>query len=170
MKGRPEASEAAEYYFKYIGRVTSDDVLGVLAEQARSVPAFLRGIGEDRSLHRYAEGKWTVREVLAHVSDCERAFQGRAWWFARGQQGAFPSFDPDSCAVNGRANDLAWARHVDEFEAVRASTLALFRGLPEEAWQRTGTASGNLFSVRALAYITAGHLDHHLAIVREKYL
>ena len=170
MKGRPGEGEAAEYYLRYIGRVAGDDVLGVLDEQAARVPAFLRGIAEDTSLHRYAEGKWTLREVLAHVNDCERVFTGRAWWFARGQQGALSSFDPDSCAANGRANDLAWARHVEEFEAVRASTLAFFRGLPAEAWTRTGTASGNPFSVRALAFITAGHLEHHLALVREKYL
>ncbi len=170
MKGRPGADEAAEYYQKYIGRVAGDEVLGVLAEQASRVPAFLRGIGEEKSLHRYAEGKWTLREVLGHVNDCERVFTGRAWWFARAQQGALSSFDPDSCAAHGRANDLPWARHVEEFEAVRASTLAFFRGLPAEAWMRTGTASGNPFSVRALAFITAGHLDHHLALVRDKYL
>lgn len=170
MTGRPAAGEAPEYYFKYIARVTSDDVLGVLAEQARSAPAFLRGIGDERSLHRYAEGKWTLREVLGHVNDCERVFTARAWWFARGQEAALSSFDPDSCAANGGANDLPWARHVEELEAVRASTLAFFRGLPEAAWMRTGTASGNPFTVRALAFITAGHVDHHLAIVREKYL
>ena len=127
MKGRPAADEAAEYYFRYIGRVAGDDALSVLEEQARRVPAFLRGIGEDTSLHSYAEGKWTLRAVLGHVNDSERVFQGRAWWFARGQAGALSSFDPDSCALVARADDLAWARHVDEFEAVRASTLALSR-------------------------------------------
>ena len=170
MRGRPAAGEHAAYYSQYIDRVAGDDVLSVLAEQARGVPAFLRAIGETASLHRYAEGKWSVREVVGHVNDAERVFQGRAWWFARAQKGPLSSFDPDSCARSARAHETPWAALVDEFEAVRASTLAFFRALDEEAWTRTGTASDNPFSVRALAYICAGHVAHHLEIVRDRYL
>src|SRR4029450_7765113 len=161
MIGPPQRDEAAPYYFRYIDRIPSPDVLGVLAGQLEETPPFLRGFSEEQSLHRYAPGKWSAREVLSHVNDAERLCAFRAFWCARGFDSPLPSFDQDSSAVAAKPDDVAWERHVEEFEAGRRGTLALFENFPEEAWSRRGIASDNPFSVRALAYITAGHLAHH---------
>ncbi|MFN2384900.1 MAG: DinB family protein [Thermoanaerobaculia bacterium] len=170
MIGRPGRDEAAEYYFRYIDRIEGDDILGALEGQLPDTLRFLRKISEEQSLHRYEPGKWSVRQVLNHVNDCERVFAARAFWFARGFDSPLPSFDQNVSATAAGAHDVAWARHVEEFEGIRRGTLSLFRNLPEEAWTRAGTASGYLFSVRALAYITGGHVAHHRALLRERYL
>jgi len=131
---------------------------------------FLSEISEEQSLHRYAPEKWSMRELLGHVNDTERVFMFRALWFARGFQDPLPSFDQDIGFQAAGSDKVSWASHVDEFRAVRSSTLAFFRNLPSDAWLRSGIASDNSVTVRALAYITAGHVSHHLAILRERYL
>ena len=170
--GFPEPAEAAPYYFTYINRIdrSQSDVVGVLASQLDEILPLLSGLSEEKSLHRYAPEKWSFREVLSHVNDCERLFTFRALWFARGFDSALPSFDEKTAAATAQADDIPWARHVEEFRAVRSATLALFRNLPAEAWTRSGTASGFPFTVNALAYIAAGHVAHHAAILRERYL
>jgi uncharacterized damage-inducible protein DinB len=168
--GLPQRDEAAPYYFKYIDRIASGDIVGVLDSQLDESLAFLRGISEDRSLHRYAPEKWSVRQVLSHVNDTERLFVSRALWFARGFESPLPSFDQKVSAEAAGADRVPWARHVEEFRAVRLATLAFFRNLPAEAWVRRGIASDNPFSVRALAYIAAGHLVHHVGVLRERYV
>lgn len=170
MRGRPEPSEAAPYYFNYIDRISSDDIVGVIETQLKDALGSLRDISEEKSLHRYAPDKWTMREVLNHVSDVERIFQHRALWFARGFTDPLPSFDEKTAAAAAGANQISWARHVGEFENVRRGTLDLLRNLPAEAWTRSGIASEKPFTVRALAYIIAGHLAHHMAILKERYL
>lgn len=171
MIGRPEASEAGEWVFThYIGRVAGENILQALEAQRDEALALLGGIGEEGSLHRYAPEKWTLREVLNHVSDTERAFTYRAMWFARGFTTPLESFDQELSVPQAQANRCSWASLVEEFAVVRAATLALFRNMPEEAWQRAGVAGGSRITVRALAYLAAGHVDHHLAIVRERYL
>ena len=170
MNGRPQRNEAAEYYFRYIDRINSDDILGVLDTQLGEILRFLRGISEERSLHRYATGKWSVRQVLNHVNDCERVFAGRAFWFARGFDTPLPSFDENVSAAAADAHGIPWANHVEDFEVIRRSTLSLFRNLPADAWMRSGTASGYPFTVRALAYIAGGHVAHHRAMLEERYL
>ena len=170
MIGPPQRDEAAPYYFRYIDRVPSPDVVSVLARQLEEGPPFLRGFSEEQSLLRYAPGKWSAREVLSHVNDAERIFAFRALWFARGFDTPLPSFDQDTSVVAAKPDAVDWARHVEEFESIRRATLAMFVNLPEDAWSRRGVASDNPFSVRALAYITAGHLAHHLAILRERYV
>ena len=169
VMGRPGPDEAAPYYQSYIGRVPSDDVLGVLEAQSQETPAFLETITEQRSLHRYGPDKWSIREVWSHVNDTERLILFRALWFARGFDSPLPSFDQKTCAVAARADERSWASHVEEFRAVRLATLAFLRELPAEAWTRTGIASDNRFSVRALVYILAGHVVHHAAVLREHY-
>lgn len=168
--GRPMSDEAAPYYFKYIDRVKEEDVLSVLESQLGETAAFFSGITEEKSLHRYAPGKWSIRQVLNHVNDSERVFAMRALWFARGFETPLPSFEQDIAVSNSHADKVPWAAHVDEFRQVRRATVALFRNLPAEAWGKTGIASDNVFTVRALAYIIAGHLPHHLAVLRERYL
>lgn len=170
MTGTPQRTEAAPYYFTYIDRIASPDVLSVLESQLKPTLQFLRTISEDKSLSRYAPGKWTIRQVMGHVNDAERMFVFRAMWFARGFESPLPSFEQEIAVTGAQSDAVGWARHIEEFSEIRRATLSFFRNLPSEAWSRTGTASGNTFSVRALAYIAAGHLDHHLAIVRERYV
>jgi hypothetical protein len=167
---RPERNEAAEYYFTYIEKVRDGDIIRTLEAQGPETSALLRGISEEQSLHRYEPAKWTIREVMAHVNDTERVFVFRALWFARECEGALPSFDQNVAVPTAAANERSWRSHVDEFEQVRAATLAFFRNVPSNAWSRRGVASGYEFTVRALAFITAGHLAHHVKILRERYL
>ena len=107
--------------------------------------------------------------MLNHVNDAEQVFVFRALWFARGFDNPLPSFDQDTSAGTARADEFSWASHVVAFEGIRAATLGFFRNLPAEAWTRGGVASGNTVSVKALAYIVAGHLAHHRAILEERY-
>jgi hypothetical protein len=167
--GRPARDETAPYYFRYIDRVPGDDVLGVLAAQLEETIALFEGISEERSLLRYAPEKWSVRQVVNHVSDVERLFQFRALWFARGFDSPLPAFDQDKSADAAGADEVSWKAHVEEFRAVRGASLGLFRNLPATAWGRSGVASGYPFSVKACAFIVAGHLAHHDAILRERY-
>jgi hypothetical protein len=170
MSARPQPNEAASYYSIYIDRITSDDIVAVLATQLNETVAFLSDISEEQSLGRYAPDKWSMRELLGHVNDTERVSMFRALWFARGFQDPLPSFDQEIGFRAAESDQVSWANHVDEFRAIRLSTLAFFRNLPAEAWLRSGIASDNSVTVRALAYIVAGHVSHHLAILRERYL
>ena len=167
---RPNRDEAAEYYFRYIDQVPDGDVLAVLDAQRGDTLTLWRSIREDQAGHRYAATKWTVRQVAGHVNDTERLFVSRALWFARGFETPLPSFDQNVAIAAADFDSRPWASLVEEFNAVRASTLAFFRGLPSDAWDRRGTASGNPFSVRALAWLTAGHVIHHNTILRQRYL
>ncbi|MGH9366170.1 MAG: DinB family protein [Thermoanaerobaculia bacterium] len=169
MVGPPERDETAPYYHRYIDRVPGGDVVGVLAAQLDDTLALLRGISEERSFYRYAPEKWSIRQVMGHVNDTERVFLFRALWFARGFDSPLPSFDQNDCAGAARADEVPWAGHIEEFRGVRLATLAFFRNLPADAWTRRGVASGNPFTVRALAYIVAGHLAHHVALLQERY-
>jgi hypothetical protein len=166
---RPSHDEAAEYYFKYIDLVEDGHICTILDAQRTETIAFLRGIPEGHSRHRYAADKWSVRDVVGHVNDCERMFAFRAFWFARGLDSPLPSFDQEVAASHGGADDRPLASHIEEFAAVRSATLALFSQLPPEAWLRRGIASDNPFTVRALAYLAAGHVIHHVGILGARY-
>jgi DinB superfamily len=170
MSARPQPDEAAEYYFRYINRVTGNDIMHVLRAQLDEMLPLLRGISEERSLFRYAPDKWSIRELWSHVNDAERLFVFRALWFARGHSSEMPSFEQEIAVAAARADQVSWARHVEEFHAVRMATLSFFSNLPEEAWAQSGVASGNPVTVRACAYIVAGHVAHHAAVLRDKYL
>jgi DinB superfamily len=166
----PDRTEAAEYYFTYIDKVGPGDICEILDTQRDETLSVLQGISEERSLHRYAPDKWSIREVLGHINDCERLFVFRAMWFARGFDSPLPSFDQNIAMSASGANARSWTSHVEEFRAARAATLAFFQNLPADAWSRRGIASDNPFTVRALAYIAAGHVTHHMSILRERYL
>src|SRR5919109_3381983 len=170
MSGRPQRDEAAPYYFTYIDKVPDGDIRTTLDRQTIETSAALHSISEEQSLHRYAPDKWSLRELLNHMNDTERLFVARAFWFARGFDTPLPSFDQHVAVRTANANDRPWASHVEEFRAVRAATLTFFKNLPVDAWLRRGVASDNTFTVRALAYLVAGHVVHHMAIVRDKYL
>ena len=168
--GRPQPDEALPYYFGYIDQAPGDDPVAALSAQLVTALELWRGISEEISLRRYAPGKWSLREVLNHLNDTERVVLGRAVWFARGFDSPLPSFEQEPCVAAAQADSVDWRDHVEEFEVVRRSTLAFFRNLPRAAWMRRGVASGSVFSVRALAFILAGHVAHHAAIVRRNYL
>ena len=170
MIGLPERTEAPPYYFKYIDRISNGDVLEELATQRDEALELFSGISEETSLHRYGPEKWSVRQVLNHVNDTERVFVFRALWFARGFDSPLPSFDQNVSSRTAGADEITWSRNVEEFDNVRRATLDFFRNLPADAWMKSGIASDNPFTVRALAFIAAGHLAHHMAILREKYL
>jgi hypothetical protein len=170
MIGRPEQTEAAAYYFTYIDQVAEDDIAVVIERQLDESMALFAGISEQTSKHRYAPDKWSIRQVLNHITDTERAFAFRALWFARGFDAPLPGYDQNIAAAGASADGIAWAAHVEEFRRVRLSTISLFANLPAEAWMRSGIASDNRFTVRAMAFIVAGHAAHHLRILRERYL
>lgn len=169
-KGRPDKTEAAAYYFTYIDKVPGEDILPVFSEQLETAGGLLASIDEEKSLFRYAAGKWSIREMLNHVNDAERLFAMRALWFARGYETPLASFDQETAVAHANADAVSWAAQVEEFRRGRLATISLFENLPAEAWMRAGIASDNRVTVRALAYIIAGHVEHHLRILRERYL
>ncbi|HMG36153.1 MAG TPA: DinB family protein [Blastocatellia bacterium] len=170
MIGYPERDEAAPYYFNVIDLITSDDIVSVLETQGRDWVKFLESISEEKSLHRYGPEKWSIRGVVSHLNDSERIMIFRAFWFARGLEGELPSYEPDICSASAHADERSWASHLDEFRSVRESTMRFLQSLPDEEWLRKGVASGNSFTVRSLAYVTAGHVEHHRRLIRERYL
>jgi hypothetical protein len=170
MNGRPQENEAASYYFAYIHQVPGDDVLGFLKTQLAGLETILSSISNEKSLYRYLPEKWSIRQLLNHVTDTERAFAFRALWFARGFSSPLPGYDQDIAAAGAEADRVSWADHIEEFKQVRLSTISLFENLPPVAWLRTGIASDNPFTVRALAFIIAGHVAHHTSVLRERYL
>ena len=166
----PDRTEAAEYYFTYINQVGAGDIRRILAAQADEAAAFFTAITEEQSRHRYAPDKWSIRQVLSHLNDGERVFSFRAFWFARGFDSPMPSFDQDAAIAFAGADERSWQSHVDEFRRIRAATVALVDQLADDAWARRGVASNQPVTVRALIYIVAGHVEHHLRILRERYL
>jgi hypothetical protein len=170
MIGRPEATEAAPYYFTYIDQAAGDDPVAMMEQQLDEASGLFAGISEEVSEHRYAAEKWSIRQVLNHLTDTERAFAFRALWFARGFEAPLPGYDQNIAAAGAGADRVAWATHVEEFRQVRLATISLFRNLPPEAWMRSGIASDNSFTVRAMAFIITGHVAHHVRILRERYL
>ena len=169
MIPRPAPTEYAPHYAGYVDRVPEGDVLAHLASQIAETRGLLRDLPPGRAVHRYATGKWSVAEVVGHVADAERIFAYRALRFARGDATPLASFDENAYVPAGSFDHRTVADLVDELTAVRHATLALLRGMPDAAFARTGVASGRSVTVRALAYIIAGHERHHVAILRERY-
>ena len=167
---RPQAHETAEYYFTYIDQAPGEDPVGLMQAQLDELLALCAGITEEQSQHRYAPDKWSIRQVLNHITDTERAFVFRVLWFARGFETPLPGYDQNIAAAGAEADRISWSAHVDDFRAVRESTLSLLQTLPEGAWDRKGIASERPFTVRALAYIIPGHVAHHVRILKERYL
>jgi hypothetical protein len=162
--------EASPYYFRYINLVPNENIVETLEIQLDSTLSFLNGISEDHSLYRYSTDKWSIRQVLNHVNDGERVFLYRALWFSRGCKEPLPGFEQDDFVAMAAADQVPWANLVNEFQTIRLASLSFFKNLPAEAWARTGVASDNPFTVRALAYIIAGHVEHHRGVIEQKYL
>jgi hypothetical protein len=166
---RPAADEHDPYYAKYIERAPEGDITDILAAQIGDTMRLLASIDESKALHRYAPGKWSVKEVIGHLIDAERVFGYRILRIARADATPLAGFDETAYVPAGGFDRRPLRSLLDEFAAVRASTVALLRGIDEEATRRRGTANGQVITPRALAYIIAGHERHHVALLKERY-
>jgi hypothetical protein len=166
---RPGAGEFAAWYEGYVALVPAGDICHVLREQGQQLLEVLRHVPESAADHAYAPGKWSIKEVVGHISDAERVFSYRALRIARADSTPLAGFDEQQWVPPARFGDRALAHLAAEFAAVRAASIALLDGLPEDAWTRSGTANGQQVSVRALAAIIAGHALHHQRILVERY-
>ncbi|WP_442604164.1 DinB family protein [Paenibacillus sp. KN14-4R] len=166
---RPASNEYAHYYDTYIKLVPEGDILAQLEQQIEKTAQILLATTAEQAYFRYEPGKWTTKEVMGHIGDVERVMSYRALRFSRGDQTHLPSMFEDDYVANGNFNDRSLESLVDELVTIRKSTIALYAGLADEAWSRTGTASNAIVSVRALAYIIAGHELHHLDILNHRY-
>lgn len=167
--GRPDPTEYAPYFERYISLVPREKILSVLEAQPAEVRRVLGGLPEPQAGHRYAEGKWSLREVVGHVIDAERVFGYRALCVARGDVTPLPGFDEKAYGRNSPHDAYPLAELLDEFDAVRQGHTLFFRHLRPEDWTRIGTANNLPVSPRALAYNMAGHLIHHLNGLRDNY-
>jgi hypothetical protein len=165
---RPASTEYAAYYGKYIDLVPEADVVAALAAQLDEVLPFLRSVPEAQGNVRHPPYTWSIKEVVGHLTDCERVFGYRALRFARGDATALPGFDETAYARAAESDRRPLADLVAEFEALRRSHVLFFRNLPDAAWSRSGEANGNRVTVRAAAYILVGHTRHHAAILRKR--
>jgi uncharacterized damage-inducible protein DinB len=166
----PDHSEYAPYYGQYISLVPGSDIAGALERQARETVALLAALTEEQANHRYAPEKWSVKEVVGHVTDTERIMSYRALRIARSDQTPIEGFEQDDYVRAALFGNRPLASLLEEFTAVRQATLRLFQSLEGEAWTRRGIASQRPFSVRALAWLIAGHELHHRKILQERYL
>jgi uncharacterized damage-inducible protein DinB len=167
---RPGPGEFKPYFGTYIDKVPDGDVVSVLEAGIGTTRKLLGSVSEERGGYRYAEGKWSLKEVIGHMSDTERIFTYRLLTFARGDAGPQPGFDETSYTPAQESDRVPLAWLLDEFVAVRAATLALLKVLPPEAWERKGVASEHPLSARASAWIIAGHEIHHRRVLEERYL
>lgn len=166
---RPAADEHIPYYAKYIALAPGDDGLDAMRTTGESLQRIVKGVSEKQALHRYAEGKWSVKEVLNHITDGERVFGYRALRFARADLTPLPGFDENAWLPFADSDRRPLSEIVEELRAVRAASVALFGSFDGEALTRRGEANGHPISVRALAWIIAGHSRHHETLLRERY-
>jgi len=167
---RPEPGEYGEWFERYVSRVPDGPILDTLGHQLHETRTLMQGLLPARVRHAYEPGKWTVAEVFGHVTDSERVFAYRTLAFARGETNELPGFDEQVYGANSPAAKMLFVDVIEDYTAVRKATISLLRGLQPEAWARGGVANGNPISVRALAWVIAGHERHHLGVLRERYL
>lgn len=168
--GRPDPSEYPSYSQIYIDTVQGGDILGAFSEQLESTLSLLANVDDQvASTFAYAPGKWTIKQVLGHIIDTERVFAYRALRISRNDSTPLPGFEQDDYVAFAGSNERSLAGLLDEFKAVRQSTMALFRNIPKDAWLRRGSANNFDVSVRGIAFQAAGHEAHHVKILREKY-
>lgn len=167
---RPQADECNAYFGGYVARVVEDDVIGLLEQQMAERRALLGGLDDGRALHRYAPGKWSLKEVLGHLLDCERVFAYRALSAARGDPAPLPGFEQDDWITTAHFDALPLGSLLDDLDDTRRATLALYRGFDEAALARRAMANGTPVTPRALVWILAGHERHHMDVIRQRYL
>jgi uncharacterized damage-inducible protein DinB len=167
---RPQADEYYDYYGRYIAKVPDGGLISLLREQAVETVTMLQDLTPQQANHAYAPGKWTVKEVVGHISDAERIFAYRALRIARNDPTPLTTFDENAYVANGNFSSRSLPDLLEELQVVRASTIHLAKSMDPETLSRRGTASGHAISVRALFYIIAGHERHHADLLRERYL
>ena len=167
---RPENTEYSDWYAGYVGSVQETDIISALEKQADDVKDFFAEISEEKGLYRYAEDKWTIKELLGHINDGERVFAYRALRFSRNDETALAGFDENPYVANSNFNERTLTDLVEEFVLLRQANMFIFRNLKESDWDNSGIASDAKVTLRALAYIMAGHIRHHLKILKERYL
>lgn len=167
---RPEKNEYDPYYERYVSLVEKDDIVGTLAAQPTQLQDLLTGLPEDKGAFAYADGKWSIKEVLSHLIDGERMFAYRLFRISRGDETPIEGFEQDGYIENAYANSRSFADLLEEFSLLRRANLMLVKNLTDEGWARIGTANNVKISARALIYIMAGHIEHHLGILKERYL
>ena len=171
VPGPPDPSEYAPGFQGYIDRAKSeDDIIAALTTQMDELRALVGGLDATTAGHRYAEGKWTIREVIGHVTDAERVFGYRAMCIARGETTSLPGFDENVYAANSPADARLLPDLLDEFADLRSAGVRMLRALTPESWTRGGTANGKPVTARAIAYVMLGHVRHHIAVLKERYL
>jgi hypothetical protein len=166
---RPEPDEAVPYYHRYIAKVSDQDLGDQLTHQLQDVEQLFDDVTDHLALARYAEGKWSIKEILGHLIDTERIFAYRLLRVARGDSTPIPGFDENDYVTAGRFDERPLPMLLAEFRAVRLSTSALIEGLPGDSWLHRGVANNQPISARALAFIIVGHTAHHLEVLRERY-
>ena len=169
MIERPAASEYAPFYAGYIASLPDGDILDILERQTSELRQLAAAAPADRETFRYGDGKWSVREVVGHMIDGERVFSYRTLRFSRGDQTPLPGFEENQYVAASTFDRRPLSSLIEELVLLRQANLALLRGLAPDDWTRTGTANGHSVSVRALAFIMAGHVRHHLDILRDRY-
>jgi hypothetical protein len=167
---RPKQGDYLSYQETYINTVEGNNILKVLNEQLKSIPEFLSSISDDKGGYSYSDGKWSIKEVIEHIIDTERIFAYRALCIARGEQQILPGFDQDEYVKGANSNDRKLSALIEEFCKVRDANLSLFRSFEEEDTDKKGRVHDYQITVNAILYIIAGHANHHLAILKERYL
>ena len=167
---RPNESEYAPYYQGYVDQVSENDIMAVLRGELDELDVLLSRVPAEKEKYAYADGKWTIREIIGHLIDGERVFGYRALCIARGEKQNLPGFDQNDYMLTAPYNHIELEDLLSELRLVRLSNIAMFRSLDEEAWNRVGTANGNEITLRALAFIMGGHVRHHMNVLKERYL
>lgn len=167
---KPSPTSYPGYFQKYIDQVPEQELFTAFDKQLPVIGSFLSALTEERSAHTYAEGKWTIKELLQHITDSERIFNYRALCFARGEKVSLPGFEENDYAAHSNANSRTWQSLVDELLAVRHSTTLLYRSFTPDALSASGTANNNAITVASMGFITLGHFYHHKKVMEERYL
>ena len=167
---RPDLSRVPQHYHGYINQVKQDDLMTAFDKQSKKMLRFFKNIPEDKQDYAYAEGKWTLKELLQHIIDAERVFSYRALTFSRNDKNNLPSFDENEWTSESNATDRNWNDLLEEFKALRKSTEYLFSSFSNEQLERSGTSNNNSNYVLGLGFIVVGHVTHHIKIIKEKYL
>lgn len=166
----PLSSEYASYYDIYISLLDGKDIITDLEKSIRETLKLLESISEEKGIYRYADGKWSIKELIGHLIDTERIMAYRALRFSRGDKTPIEGFEQDPYVENADFDSCRLIDLAKQFNLLRQSNILMFKALPEESWLKTGIASGNPTSVRAFAYIIAGHEIHHINVLKERYL
>ena len=163
------ATDYAPAFAGYVSLVPEEDVVSVIEQQSSETQKLIASLDEGRAMYRYAEGKWSVKEVIGHLTDAERVFGYRALCISRGDKNSLPGFDENEYMRNANFDDWRVGDLAESYALTRRANIVMFRNLREDVWDRRGVANNNEITVRALAYVIAGHERHHLKVLRERY-